>query len=569
MTLILLVLSVLAHLHKPGHSPKYLLALLILCLPTLMVALLAFLVDILIFLPHVQWGGWIVLAATILIVISGVVMCGMRRQIVGRIARSKRIQENAEMNGQPYFSRSQQAPPPDGTQDKVPEFSAFEVNKVVSAGEGERIPLNPRARTASPPTAEDQGFTRTSTFNSDRSYGSPPPRGNGPLGPGPNPMGGSGAMAPAMYSNQTLSSSGSSGTYGPPPGRGPGSDGGYGAPPRPYDGVSGVPMNRYGPRPPPGGFRGGPIGPGGFDPRRVPNQGYGPSPSNTYGPPFRVQNPPGAPPVPVMGSRVPPGRRYVPPPGRTYEEPEYPAGIDNARSDEKREFEQSLTPAPTNIEMIGRAVSDEGVVEDGDTPHELPAPHSNAGSGAGSSTGRLAVVNETPNVYDEDAPHARWQQDGHRTTGSPDQHYPTAELPASRSDSVKSKRKSGTYYEDVAPQFDPSHDPPAPSASPTLVPGTTGLPHPGGPWSPPPVPDDAVIEDGQRSPTTSTASGFTSISQRGINPRWQEEQSRMGGPGRGRVPSVGLAGNPDFELPAIAGARRGGRNVRGGPAGFR
>jgi len=98
-------LAVAAHLHSPSHSARYLLALLILLLPTLLIALLAFLVDILIFVPHLQWGGWIVLASTILITASGVVTCAMRRTLVSRKARKKRIAENAEMSGANFYAR--------------------------------------------------------------------------------------------------------------------------------------------------------------------------------------------------------------------------------------------------------------------------------------------------------------------------------------------------------------------------------------------------------------------------------------------------------------------------------
>ena len=103
LTLICFGLAVAAHVHAPSHYPRYLLALLILTVPTLLVTLLAFLVDILLFVPHMAWGGWIVLAATILIIASSVVTCAMRRTLVSRKARKKRIAENAEMNGQNYY----------------------------------------------------------------------------------------------------------------------------------------------------------------------------------------------------------------------------------------------------------------------------------------------------------------------------------------------------------------------------------------------------------------------------------------------------------------------------------
>ncbi|KAK3066106.1 hypothetical protein LTS18_002024, partial [Coniosporium uncinatum] len=104
LALICFALAVAAHFHAPAHSPRYLLALLILTIPTVLVSLLAFLVDILVFVPHVAWGGWIVLGATILIIGSMVVTCAMRRTLVSRKARKKRIAENAEMSGEAYYS---------------------------------------------------------------------------------------------------------------------------------------------------------------------------------------------------------------------------------------------------------------------------------------------------------------------------------------------------------------------------------------------------------------------------------------------------------------------------------
>ena len=87
--LIVLGLAIAAHFHSPSHSARYLLGLLILLLPTLLVTLLAFLVDILLFVPHLHWGGWIVLASTILITASGVVTCAMREHLfpVKRVRR--------------------------------------------------------------------------------------------------------------------------------------------------------------------------------------------------------------------------------------------------------------------------------------------------------------------------------------------------------------------------------------------------------------------------------------------------------------------------------------------------
>ncbi len=160
LTLACFILAATSHLHSPSHSPRYLLSLIILSVPTLLITLLAFLVDILLFIPHLAWGGWIVLAATILILASGIVTCAMRRTLVSRKARKKRIAENAEMNGENFYARQAAAPvmpmdradsPPPLTNqhamsgglddNKLPEFATFETK---SAGDDDRIPLNTR-----------------------------------------------------------------------------------------------------------------------------------------------------------------------------------------------------------------------------------------------------------------------------------------------------------------------------------------------------------------------------------------------------------------------------------------
>lgn len=237
-----------------------------------------------------------------------------------------------------------------------------------------------------------------------------------------------------------------------------------------------------------------------------------------------------------------------------------------------------MAPVP-NHDMIGRALADDR------SASELQEPATRADTSSASASGALAAVtnnNTAQPGYEGDSyipPRTIWEQENRPAEAQPAQS--PVELPApasrqeppppSRSGSSKSKRASDLYYEDVAPQFDTPHNrahtPPLPSSSPhptALTPGPSAAfaPPPTRTWSagPPPIPDD--LDDGQRSPV-STASGFTSISQRGTNPRWQEEQNRLA-PGRSRVPparkSVGLAGNPDFELP-IPGR---GRGARGG-----
>lgn len=122
--------------------------------------------------------------------------------------------------------------------------------------------------------------------------------------------------------------------------------------------------------------------------------------------------------------------------------------------------------------------------------------------------------------------------------------------------------KETSYVEDIDPRF---AEPPvvAPVHRPT----------------PPPIidtdhPYDSIPE-GARSPAESEHSTFTSISQRGINPRWPgDPPPMMGGPMMRGYPgmpprkpapqlnNVLLDNNPDFQLP---GAR--GRGPRGGGGG--
>lgn len=278
LTLICFILAATSHLHSPSHSPRYLLALIILSVPTLLVTLLAFLVDILLFVPHLAWGGWIVLASTILILASGIITCAMRRTLVSRKARKKRIAENAEMNGENYYARQAappvmamdraESPPPLPSQsemsgglgsDKLPKFATFETK---TATEDDRIPLNTRTPSDKtlPSVPGSRGGYPDGEFNR---YGAPVRGGpgmrggrggyNGPRDEYGNPLPPSNAFSPMppggmrrdqsepprlrhQYSDETMNSQGSRGR-----GRG-----GFG-PPRGYGR---------------GGPRGGPYGPG-------------------------------------------------------------------------------------------------------------------------------------------------------------------------------------------------------------------------------------------------------------------------------------------------------------------
>lgn len=269
LTLTCFILAALAHLHSPSHSPRYLLALLILLLPTLLITLLAFLVDILLFVPHLAWGGWIVLASTILITASGVVTCAMRRTLVSRKARKKRIAQNAEMNGENFYSRQNateaDAQPPNpqtigptingvSPSDQLPAFATYD-SKSQAIADDDQMPLN--ARTPSNRTVPSSGTRVETSEDGSEKYG-----GMGRAGPGGmrggygspfnaprdefgNLLPPSNAFGPAplgptrrepldprtthQYSNETMNSQGSRGRgRGGYPGRGYGRGGPFG-----------------------------------------------------------------------------------------------------------------------------------------------------------------------------------------------------------------------------------------------------------------------------------------------------------------------------------------------------
>lgn len=293
MTLICFSLAVAAHFHSPAHSPRYLLALLILTFPTLLVSLLAFLVDILLFVPHMAWGGWIVLAATIIIVASGVVTCAMRRTLVSRKARKKRIAENADMNGENYYTNRNavaavaetlpkaESPPPMSSDtmmsggDKMPRFATFELQQ--QNAQDDTIPLN----------ARNPSLKTNSSGGRDGSDRSNPSR--GPSGRGRQPVDQYGNPIPPMPNDPYMMQNPA--RMGPPPNRGGPYARGRGYPPR---GGYGPPRGGYGP--PRGGMRG-PPPPGwngnGRGMRAGPGPGPGPGLMPGPGPMGRGAPPPG------------------------------------------------------------------------------------------------------------------------------------------------------------------------------------------------------------------------------------------------------------------------------------
>jgi hypothetical protein len=274
----MLVLAASAHFHSPSHSPRYLLGIFILSILTLILALLSFLIDVLLFVPHIAWGSYIVLAATILIAASGIVSCAMRRTLVSRKARKRRIAENAEMNGENFYNRQGTDPIAPTVSnnmvnggpgvDKLPAFATFEMaKKEEGRTSDERIPLTTRT-----PSETSPSNVPGAPASNDR-YGGPPPRmgaapardqyGN-PVMPPPVAYGGSRSRDPStdpslnrQYSDNSMNSRGRGMPPGGYRGRGfsPSGRGNYGPPPRGY--FNG-PRGGYGPQ---RGSYGGPQGP--------------------------------------------------------------------------------------------------------------------------------------------------------------------------------------------------------------------------------------------------------------------------------------------------------------------
>lgn len=138
-------------------------------------------------------------------------------------------------------------------------------------------------------------------------------------------------------------------------------------------------------------------------------------------------------------------------------------------------------------------------------------------------------------------PRAAWNQHSGRNS-------PRAASPAGQHMLPTRSGSRGDYYEDTNPRFD------------TTPPSGPAQGHP--PAHHEPLYEDVhAAVDGARSPAESERSNFTSISQRGVNPRW-EPQPPMPGQGpptrrpvqaKQQRQDVLLNNNPDFQLPGGRG----------------
>ncbi|KAK2629684.1 hypothetical protein QTJ16_000504 [Diplocarpon rosae] len=582
-TLIMFVMAAAAHFHAPSHSPRYLLGIFILSILTLIASLLSFLIDVLLFVPHMAWGSYLVLAATILIAVSGIVSCAMRRTLVSRKARKRRIAENAEMNGENFYNRQGPEPvplPPKTTiladsasaVDKVPAFATFEVAKDVERTSDERILLTTRTPPETSPSNEDGAAgvgmndrhgnpLRTGETSQSDQYGNIIPRNPSRAYGNQNRVPSADPSLSRQYSDNSIGSRGRGGYRGGPRGGGFFPNGRGGPPRRGGPGGYGGPYGRGPGMGAPGqgammrGGRGGAppaYGRGGYDSRSQSPGGYGQR---------RPLNDQYAPPIPQ------------PTGGYTAYNP------DDSRSSLPRA--ESPPPMPGLDGPVGQAVE-----MDATTGSPSVAPHGfgsfgNLRDSDGDVAGMVGLqqqrlqqrqtIETTSSRYSTDEayvpPRQAWGEGGGSTPLST-----IPQIPAVPPNSVAARHRNNSsagdhYFEDVDPRF---AEEPAAAADPT------GAVQGYGPRRPVPrnrnhnlrplqptrnLDGSTSYEDlapGARSPAESDRSNFTSVSQRGVNPRWN------GGPGYAPMPTrrpapqqneILLNSNPDFQLPSGRGVR--------------
>lgn len=258
LTFVMFIMAAASHLEGPGNSARYLLVLFIFGLITFLVCVLAFLVDVLLFIPHLAWGSYMVLAATIILGLSGIGSCAMRRVVVSRLAHKRRLDENAEVSGENYHSRGDQSRPSTavttqptlplvsggkgGHDDSLPQFASFEYQKKEERFSDEIFPLTQRSPSERSPNAIPYGMANSGPAAVRRA---PPPRDPYALAPNapPNVYGspqGSGNMgAGGGYRGR---GGAGYGRGGPTRGRGgyqPEGRAAYGAPPPSYNNTAG------------------------------------------------------------------------------------------------------------------------------------------------------------------------------------------------------------------------------------------------------------------------------------------------------------------------------------------
>lgn len=575
LVLIMFIMAVTSHFHAPSHSARYLLAFFVFTIITFLVCLGAFIIDVLLFIPNLAWGSYIVLASTIMVLFSGVVTCAMRRSLISRKNRRKKIAENAEMSGENYYNREASKPigfnvaPPvamtsgaNGGNDTLPAFATFEQHKKEDQVSDEQVPLTSRS-----PSAAQSSRNDPTTFSNEPTAVNAPARsasrdryGN-PMNPNQDAYGV--GRGPSM---ESMRSRGSQHAYRGRGGYGPGRGG--------YD-LYGAPMRGR-------GGRGGPRG------------GYGPRGRGGYGPPPQRGGPYGPGPGPMRGGRSPPpgmamggyydghdrrgspaeahgayGRR----PSDGYTNPSTNPSMPNVNDGAYEPYNPSVTnlpraesppPMPANDGLPGQAIEMDATPVHNDqnqgyTPYggqPLRDNDSDVAGMVGLQQGRPPDRHDTymseGSKYSQDDQYmpARqaWNQgEGRNSPRNPSPLNIPGRQPAG------GQAGQGNYYEDIDPRFAGN----APS------PGAYGRQQP----HEPAYEDVHANNSGARSPAESERSTFTSISQRGVNPQWNPPPPMPHKRGPPRRPQQQrqdmILDNPDFQVPG--GRSGGGGGQRAGP----
>ncbi|KAM0356074.1 hypothetical protein ACHAPU_000468 [Fusarium lateritium] len=583
ITLVMTIMAAVSHLHGPSHSTKYLLILFIFLFIDFLICLLAFLIDVLLFVPHLAWGTYIVLAATILVGMSGLVTCAMRRTLISRKDRQKRIDGNAEMSGENFYNRNGQdkavAEPGitrqptvpsvsggNGIHDNLPSFATFEQKNRSAQASEEVIPLTHRTTSnRSPaPINEASGVGEVGVFNgAPQRQGSRDHFGNPIVGAPVDPYANRRGPSPSM-SNRGRGNGSTGGYRGGRGGYGRGGYDNYGAPMRGRGGYGQPGRGGYGPRGGRGGY--GPPGRGAYGAGAM---GGGPNSSPMYndGPNDRRPSPP--------GSYAPDGQVSEPSIGYNSANPSMPSVTNYSAYTPESTYPRAESPPPLPgtmpatiggqpVEMdASSAVQHPGAGNYGQLRDSDVDVAGMVGLQQGQIPHRHDTVMSEGSKYSTDEqfapPRTGWNQGDGRNSPRASSPLaigrPTVQVPGRNTPPVTQQpaaTSNNNYYEDVDPRF-ASDTPPA----------NNNL-------QPPPI--EPIYEDihannaGARSPAESEHSTFTSISQRGINPRWNPHPApplpyQQGPPLRRPVQKQQqqrrdvLLDTPDFQLPSTRSGR--------------
>ncbi|KAL4722321.1 regulator of ime2 [Fusarium chlamydosporum] len=464
---------------------------------------------------------------------SGLVTCAMRRTLVSRKDRQRRIAENAEMSGQNYYNRTAQdktaveagitrqptlptASGGNGVHDNLPAFASFE-QKNRSDQISEEVPLTRRTTSNRSPGVPHEPATvnEATAFNrSPQRQDSRDQFGN-PIDNGTDPYATRRGPSPSMSNRGRGNGGGFRGGRG---GYGRGGYDNYGAPMRGRGGYGPPGRGGYGPR---GGRGGGPPGRGGFGPGAMRGGPNPPGPNN--GPYDRRPSPgqnfaPGIPPSePSNGySSTNPSQPSL----NTYTAYRPESSLPRAESPPPLPGTEPATVGGRAVEM---EVSPMVPGHHGGGYGQLRDSDADVAGMVGLQQGQMpprhdTIMSEGSKYSTDDQPlppPAAWNQGAGRSSPKAPSPLmtgrPTVAPPGRNTPPVMQQPAAGgnsNYYEDVDPRF---------ATEAPLANSNNNL-------QPPPI--EPIYEDihannaGARSPAESEHSTFTSISQRGINPRW-------------------------------------------------